>query len=104
MLKLYVITISLLLLCPKNHRIIGNILNGRRQPMKEKIVSDVMKPLSEYRVISAESNLFQAAQALDQVQKAFEQNPQVHKILLISDDKLLLVGYFADDPCQVLAH
>jgi len=60
--------------------------------MKEKNVSDLMRPLFEYRTISAESNLFQAAQALDHVQKEFEQNPQVHKILLISDENGEIVG------------
>ena len=60
--------------------------------MKEKVVSELMRPLSEYRTISTESNLFQAAQALDQVQKAFEQNPQVHKILLIAEDDGEIVG------------
>ncbi|UCD90100.1 MAG: CBS domain-containing protein [Desulfobacterales bacterium] len=60
--------------------------------MKEKIVADVMRPLSEYRTISAESNLFQAAQALDLVQKEFEHHPQVHKVLLISDEHGEIVG------------
>jgi len=60
--------------------------------MKEKNIADLMRPLSEYRTISAESNLFQAAQALDHVQKEFEQNPQVHKILLISDENGEIVG------------
>jgi CBS-domain-containing membrane protein len=60
--------------------------------MKEKVVSDLMRPISEYSTISTESNLFQAAQALDQAQKAFEQNPRVHKILLISDDEGGIVG------------
>ena len=60
--------------------------------MKEKNVADLMRPLTEYRTISAESNLFQAAQALDHVQKEFEQNPQVHKILLIFDENGEIVG------------
>ena len=68
------------------------VLNCRRQLMKEKNIADLMRPLSEYRTISAESNLFQAAQALDHVQKEFEQNPQVHKILLISDENGEIVG------------
>lgn len=60
--------------------------------MKEKIVADLMRPLSEYQTISAESNLFQAAQALDHVQKKFEQDPNIHKILLISDENEEIVG------------
>jgi predicted transcriptional regulator len=60
--------------------------------MKEKIVTDLMRPISTYRTISMESNLFQAAQALDDVQKEFEQNPKMHKILLISDENGEIVG------------
>jgi hypothetical protein len=41
--------------------------------MKAITVKDLMRPLSEYRIISAETNLFEAAQALEQVQREFEQ-------------------------------
>ncbi len=51
-----------------------------------------MRPLAEYRTISAETNLFQAAQALEQVQREFEQNPAQHKILLIADKNGEIVG------------
>ena len=43
--------------------------------MKTKTVKDLMRPVSEYRTISADANLYQAAEALNQVQKEFEQNP-----------------------------
>ena len=60
--------------------------------MKTKTVKDLMRPLAEYRTISAETNLFQAAQALEQVQREFEQNPAQHKILLIADKNGEIVG------------
>ena len=60
--------------------------------METKTVQDLMRPLSEYRTISIEANLYQAAQALDQAQKEFEQNPKLHKILLISDQQGEIVG------------
>ncbi len=60
--------------------------------MKTKTVKDLMRPISEYRTISADANLYQAAEALNQVQKEFEQNPNLHKILLISDANGEIVG------------
>ena len=60
--------------------------------MKTTIVKDLMRPLSEYKTISTEANLFEAAQALEQVQKEFEQNPKLHRILLISDENGEIVG------------
>jgi CBS domain-containing protein len=60
--------------------------------METKTVQDLMRPLSEYRTIAIEANLYQAAQALDQAQKEFEQNPKLHKILLISDEQGEIVG------------
>ena len=60
--------------------------------MKTKTVKDLMRPLSEYRTISTEANLYQAAEALDHAQQEFEQNPKIHKILLISDEKGEIVG------------
>lgn len=60
--------------------------------METKTVQDLMRPLTEYRTISTEANLFQAAQALDQAQKEFEQNPKLHKILLIADKNGEIVG------------
>jgi len=60
--------------------------------MKTKIVKDLMRPISEYRTISTEANLYQAAEALNEAQKAFEQNPKLHKILLISDENGEIVG------------
>lgn len=60
--------------------------------MKTKTVKDLMRPLSEYRSISTEANLYQAAEALQQTQKEFEQNPKLHKILLISDENKEIVG------------
>ena len=60
--------------------------------METKTVQDLMRPLSEYRTIAIEANLYQAAQALDQALKEFEQNPKLHKILLISDQQGEIVG------------
>jgi CBS domain-containing protein len=60
--------------------------------METKTVQDLMRPLTEYRTISTKANLFQVAQALDQAQKEFEQNPKLHKILLISDEQGEIVG------------
>lgn len=51
-----------------------------------------MIPISEYETISMETNLYEAALALDSVQKAYEQDAQRHNILLISDEKGEIVG------------
>ena len=60
--------------------------------MKTISVKDLMRPLSEYKTISTEANLFEAAQALERVQKEFEQNPKLHKILLIADENGEIIG------------
>jgi CBS domain-containing protein len=60
--------------------------------MKNKIVKDLMIPISEYGTISIEANLYEAALALDKVQKDYEQGIYPYKILLISDEKGEIVG------------
>ncbi|MBW1607716.1 MAG: CBS domain-containing protein [Deltaproteobacteria bacterium] len=60
--------------------------------MKNKIVKDLMTPISEYETISIEANLYEAALALDKVRKDYEQGIYPHKILLISDEKGEIVG------------
>ncbi len=60
--------------------------------MKNKIVKDLMIPISEYETISIESNLYEAALALDKAQKAYEQGTYPHRILLIADEKGEIVG------------
>ena len=60
--------------------------------MKTKTVKDLMRPLSEYKTISTEANLFDAALALDQAQQEFEQNPKLHRVLLISDENGAILG------------
>jgi len=60
--------------------------------MKNKIVKDLMIPISEYETISIESNLYEAALALEKAQKAYEQGIYPHKILLISDENGEIVG------------
>ena len=60
--------------------------------MKTTTVKDLMRPLSEYKTISTEANLYEVAQALDQAQKEFENNPKLHKIILISDENGEIVG------------
>ncbi|MFH2219279.1 MAG: CBS domain-containing protein [Pseudomonadota bacterium] len=60
--------------------------------MKTTIVKDLMRPVSEYTAISAEANLYEAAAALLEAQLKFEQNPKLHKILLITDENEKIVG------------
>jgi len=60
--------------------------------MKTKTVKNLMRPLSEYRTISTEANLFEAAVALNEELKEFEQNHQLHKTLLITDENGEVVG------------
>jgi len=60
--------------------------------MKNKIVKDLMIPISEYETISTESNLYEVALALDKAQKAYEQGMHPHRILLISDENGEIVG------------
>lgn len=51
-----------------------------------------MIPLSEYETISIEANLYEAALALGEAQKAFGQGIHRHRILLISDENGEIVG------------
>ena len=60
--------------------------------MKNKIVKDLVIPISEYETIPIESNLYEAALALDKAQKTYEQGMYPHRILLISDEKGEIVG------------
>ncbi|MGD9234158.1 MAG: CBS domain-containing protein [Desulfobacterales bacterium] len=60
--------------------------------MKNKLVKDLMIPISDYETISIESNLYEAALALEKAQKAYEQGIYPHKILLISDENGEIVG------------
>ena len=47
--------------------------------MKDKIVKDLMIPISEYGTIDIEANLYEAAIALDKAQKAYEQGTHAHR-------------------------
>jgi CBS domain-containing protein len=60
--------------------------------MKNKIVKDLMIPISEYETIPIESNLYEAALTLDKAQKTYEQGMYPHRILLISDENGEIVG------------
>lgn len=60
--------------------------------MKKTTVRDIMTPLSEYGTISVEATLFEAAMALDEVQKAYEKNAKGHRLLLITDVAGHVVG------------
>lgn len=60
--------------------------------MRNKIVKDLMIPISEYETISGEANLYDAALALGKAQEAFEQGLHRHRILLISDKNGEVVG------------
>jgi CBS domain-containing protein len=60
--------------------------------MKDKIVKDLMIPISEYETISSEANLYDAALALGEAQKMYEQGIHRHRILLISDENGEIVG------------
>ena len=51
-----------------------------------------MRPISEYRTISSEANLYDAALALHEELMKFEQDPKLHKILLITDESGEIVG------------
>jgi len=53
--------------------------------MKNKIVKDLMIPISEYETIPIESNLYEAALALDKAQKTYEQGMYPHRILISSE-------------------
>ena len=60
--------------------------------MNSKTVKDLMIPLSEYGTISEDATLFEAALALDQAQKEYEQDPKRHRILLITNKQGQVVG------------
>ena len=60
--------------------------------MKDKIVKDLMVPVSEYGTIDIEANLYEAALALDNARHEYEQGIHPHRILLISDKNGEIVG------------
>lgn len=60
--------------------------------MKTKTVKDIMTPLSEYGTISMEATLYEAAMALDEAQKEYDQNLRQHRVLLIADEDGRIVG------------
>ena len=60
--------------------------------MKSKIVKDIMTPLSEYKTISVEATLYEAALALDKAQTEFELDPKRHRVLLIADGSGKVLG------------
>jgi CBS domain-containing protein len=60
--------------------------------MKTKTIKDIMTPLDEYGTISIEATLTEAGQALEEVQKEYEQNRKRHRILLILDANGKIVG------------
>ena len=60
--------------------------------MKTVSVKDIMTPLSDYGTISMDATLFEAAVALNESQKAFEENFRQHRTLLISDESGNIVG------------
>ena len=60
--------------------------------MKTKTVKDIMTPPNEYRTISIEATLTEAAQALEVAQKEYEQKRERHRTLLISDAHGTILG------------
>lgn len=60
--------------------------------MRGKTVKDIMAPLSEYMTISVEASMNEAAMALDEAQRRYEENPQEHRMLLITDTGGKIVG------------
>ena len=60
--------------------------------MHTKTVKDLMTPLSEYKTISVEASMNEAAIALDEAQRRYEKNPREHRMLLIADADGRIVG------------
>jgi CBS domain-containing protein len=60
--------------------------------MKMKTVKDIMTPLSEYRTISMEATLYEAAMALKAAQQEFNGDHVHHRLLLIVDESGHVVG------------
>ena len=60
--------------------------------MHTKTVKDIMTPLSEYKTISVEASMNEAAVALDDAQRRYEKNPREHRMLLITDADGRIVG------------
>ena len=53
--------------------------------MHTKTVKDIMTPLLEYKTISVDASMNEAAVALDDAQRRYEKNPREHRMLLITD-------------------
>ncbi len=60
--------------------------------MKAKTAKDIMTPLSEYGTISMEATLHEAAMALAEAQKEYDQNLRQHRVLLIVNTDGEVVG------------
>lgn len=60
--------------------------------MKTKTVKDIMRPVSEYETISTEANLYEAAVALYEVHRRHGTDPQLHRVLLITNENGEIVG------------
>ncbi len=60
--------------------------------MNSKFVKDVMLPLDEYAVVSTDTKLSEALQALDKAQLNLPPGSEPHRAILVSDDKGKIVG------------
>lgn len=60
--------------------------------MKDKIVKDLMVPLSEYATVSEEASLYEAILALEKAQEEFVQTRYPHRAVLVYDEKKRIVG------------
>ena len=60
--------------------------------MKNDTVKMLMVPLKEYATVSQESDLFEAIQALEDAQKAFDPSKHKHRAILVLGDEGNVVG------------
>lgn len=57
-----------------------------------RIVKDLMVPISEYATIKTGATLFEAVLALEKVQKNYDQTKTRHRAVLVMDEKNKIIG------------
>ena len=60
--------------------------------MKDKIVKDLMVPLSDYATVSENDTLFEAVLALEKTQETFDPSKHCHRAILVIDKIDQVVG------------
>ncbi len=60
--------------------------------LMNRIVKDLMVPISEYATVNKSATLFEAVLALERAQENYDQTKSQHRAVLVMDDKNKIVG------------